>query len=82
MRLTGLGEIDGALGGAGQRGLVDLEARDLRTQHRILEPAQFVGADGVGGNLPERPADAALAHARDHGALVLQQIFARRPSRD
>ena len=37
----------------------------------------------IRGDLAERPAHAALTHAQeDHRALVLQQIFRRRPSRD
>ena len=51
------------------------KCRDLAAQHRIFQAALRVGADGVGRDLAERPADAALAHARDHRALVLQQIF-------
>src|SRR5712672_412304 len=75
MRLTGLGQIDRALGGAGQRRLVDLEAGDLSAQHRIFQTALLVDTNRIGGDLAERPADAALAHARNHRAFVLKQIL-------
>ena len=75
MGLTGLRQIDRALGGAGQRRLVDLEGGNLSAQHRIFQTALLVAADRIGGDLAERPADAALAHAGDHRTLVLQEIF-------
>jgi len=71
MRLPSFRQIDRALGGGRQRRLVDLEARDLSAQHRVFQAALLVGTHGIGGDLPERPADAALAHAGDHRALVL-----------
>ncbi|GCC45919.1 hypothetical protein chiPu_0030186, partial [Chiloscyllium punctatum] len=75
MRLPGLGEIDRALRGRGERRFVDFEIRDLAAQLRVVEPALRIRADRVGGDLAERTADAALAHARDHRALVLQQVL-------
>src|SRR5262249_49105635 len=71
MTLPGLGEIDRTLGGAGERSFVDFETGDLPAQTRILQTTLFVGADGIGGDPPDRPTDAALAHARNHRALVL-----------
>ncbi len=80
MRLPGLRQIDRALGGGCQRRLVDLEGRDLSAQHRIFQTALFVGTHRVGSHLAERPADAALAHAGDHRALMLQQILCHVPA--
>src|SRR5487761_2476760 len=62
MPLAGLCQIDSTFGGASQCRLVDLEGGDLSTQDRILQTTLLVGADRVRGDLPERPADAALAH--------------------
>src|SRR5271167_2238817 len=75
MRLTGFREVNGAFGGASQCRLVDLETRDLPAQHRIFQTALLVAADRIGGDLAERTPDAALAHAGNHRALVLQQIL-------
>src|SRR5712671_4698692 len=63
MGLTGLGQVDRAFGGTGQRRLVDLEGGDLSAQHRIFQTTLLVGADRIGGDLTKRAADAALAHA-------------------
>src|SRR6478752_2949322 len=76
VRLPGFGEIDRALGGGGQRRLVDLETGDLRAQYRIIETPLFIAANRVRSDLAERPADATLAHARDHRTLMLQRYFA------
>ncbi len=80
MRLPRLGQIDRALGGGRQCRLVDLEGRDLAAQHRIFQPALLVAPDRIGSDLAERPADAALTHARDHRALMLQQILCHVPA--
>ena len=45
------------------REIVDLEARDLAAQQRIVQAALLVSADGIRRHLAERPADTALAHA-------------------
>ena len=45
-----------------------------------LQAALLVGPYGVGSDLAERPADTALAHARDHRTLVLQQNIADIPA--
>ena len=54
MRLPGLGEIDRALRGRGERRFVDFEIRDLAAQLRVVEPALRIRADRVGGDLAER----------------------------
>jgi len=81
MRLTCLGEGRPARSAAqAQRRFVDLELaiwpRRIGSSSR---PCSSVPTE-VGGDLPERPADAALAHAGDHRALVLQQIFGDIPA--
>src|SRR6202000_375421 len=75
-----LGQSDRAFGGAGQPRLVDFERCDLSAQHRIFQATLLVGSDGVRRYLSQWPADAALAPARDHRALMLKQIFADVPA--
>ena len=65
MRLACLGQIDRAFGGGRQRRLVDIERRNLAAQQGIVELARFIAADGVGGDLTERTAYAALAAAAE-----------------
>ena len=62
MRLTGFHEVDRALGRSAERRLVDLEGRYLAAQHRIVQPALPIAANGIGGDLAERPADAAIGN--------------------
>jgi hypothetical protein len=80
MRLPGLCQINGAFGHGGKRRLVDVERGDLAAQHGVVEPAGIIASNGVGGDLPKRTADTALASARDHRALVLQQILCNIPA--
>ena len=80
MRLPGFRQIDRALGRSGQRRFVDLEARDLAAKHRIFKAALLIGAKRVSRDLAQRTTDAAFAHARDHRALVLEQIFRHIPA--
>ena len=80
MRLAGFRQIDGALGHRRKRRLVDIERRYPAAQHGVVKLARFIAADRVGRDLAERTADAALAGAGDHRALMLQQVLCNIPA--
>src|SRR5579871_2943426 len=80
MTLACLRQIDHPLRGRRQCRLIDLEGRDLPAQDRILQPALLVLTDRIGSDLTDRTPNAALTHARDHRALMLQEVFCHVPT--
>ncbi|MBN9182547.1 MAG: ATP-binding cassette domain-containing protein, partial [Microbacterium sp.] len=79
MSLPGLGEIDHAFRRGRQCRLVHFERGDLATQHRVIQPALLIGADGVCCDLPERATDATLAQLASVRAGLVRRLVPLAP---